>query len=136
MVASLVVGAVLLLAMIVASARGAVTLAADARIPVHCGSAEHCLLVSKRAGLIIWPAVGAVLFAVFGGIAGSGLAAGWVPGVRDVLVPAVLCVVLGFQAGALVLAGRKRETTGRLLVRPSTAVTFTMCVGRLRAVGT
>lgn len=107
MVASLVVGGVLLLAMIVASARGAVTLAADARIPVHCGSVEHCLLVSKRAGLIIWPTVGAVLFAVLGGIAGSSLAAGWVPGVRDVLVPAVLCVVLGFQAGALVLAGRR-----------------------------
>lgn len=114
MVASLVVGGVLLLAMIVASARGAVTLAADARIPVHCGSAEHCLLVSKRTGLIIWPAMGAVLFAVLGGIAESSLAAGWVPGVRDVLVPAALCVVLGFQAGALVLAGRKRETAGRL----------------------
>jgi hypothetical protein len=106
-VASLVVGGVLLLAMIVASARGAVTLAADARIPVHCGSVEHCLLVSKRAGLIIWPTVGAVLFAVLGEIAGSSLAAGWVPGVRDVLVPAVLCVVLGFQAGALVLAARR-----------------------------
>jgi hypothetical protein len=26
--------------------------------------------------------------------------------VRDVLVPAGLCVVLGFQVGALVLAGR------------------------------
>ena len=66
-------------------------------------------MVSKRAGLLIWPAVGAVLFVVLGGIAGSSLAAGWVPGVRDVLVPAVLCVVLGFQVGALVLAGRGRR---------------------------
>jgi hypothetical protein len=106
MMASLAVGGVLLLAMIAASGRGAVTLPADARIPVHCGSAEHCFLVSKRAGLLIWPAVGAVLFGVLGGIARSSLAAGWVPGVRDVLVPAVLCVVLGFQVGALVLAGR------------------------------
>jgi hypothetical protein len=106
MMASLVVAGVLLLAMIAASGRGAVALPADARIPVHCGSAEHCFLVSKRAGLLIWPAVGAVLFGALGGITRSGLAAGWVPGVRDVLVPAALCVVLGFQVGALILAGR------------------------------
>jgi hypothetical protein len=62
--------------------------------------------VSKRAGLIIWPATGAVLFAVLGGISKSSLAVDWVPGVRDVLVPAVLLVVFGFQVGALVLAGR------------------------------
>jgi len=104
--ASLTVGGVLLLAMIAASARGAVRLAADARIPVHYGSVEHCLYVSKRVGLVIWPGVGAVLFGVLSAIAGSRLAAGWVPGVRDVLVPAVLCVTLGFQVGALVMAAR------------------------------
>jgi len=106
MMASLAVGGVLVLAMIAASARGAAGLAPDARIGIHCGSVEHCFFVSKRAGLIIWPALGAVLFAVLGGIIKSRLAAGWVPGVRDVLVPAVLVVVFGFQVGALVLAGR------------------------------
>ena len=79
--------------------------APDARIGVHCGSVERCLLVSKRAGLIIWPAMGAVLLVVLGGIIKSSLAAGWVPGVRDVLVPAVLLVAFGFQVGALVPAG-------------------------------
>ena len=128
MMASLAVGGVLMLAMIAASARGAVRIAADARIGVHCGSVAHCFFVSKRAGLIIWPAMGAVLFVVLGGIIKSSLAAGWVPGVRDVLVPAVLLVVFGFQVGALVLAGRgpgaaaaaggagmrpERETTAR-----------------------
>ena len=34
------------------------------------------------------------------------MAAGWVPGFRDVLVPAVMVVVLAFQAGALILARR------------------------------
>lgn len=106
MVASLAVGGVLMLALIAASARGAVRLPPDARIPVHCGSVEHCFFVSKRAGLIIWPTLGAVLFVVLGGITKSTLAVDWVPGVRDVLVPAVLFVVLGFQVGALVLAGR------------------------------
>jgi hypothetical protein len=45
-------------------------------------------------------------YGVLGGIADGGMAANWVPGLRDVLVPAVICVLLGFQVGALVLAGR------------------------------
>jgi hypothetical protein len=110
MVASLAVGGVLLLAMIAASARAGVALDADARIPIHCGSPEHCYLVSKRAGLVIWPALGAGLFGLLGAVAASRLAAGWVPGVRDVIVPAVVAVVFGFQIGALVLA--RRATAG------------------------
>jgi hypothetical protein len=119
MVASLVVGGVLVLAMIAASGRAAVTLAADARIPIHIGSPEHCYLVSKRAGLVIWPAVGAVLYGVIGGVTGSSLASGWVPGVRDVLVPAVLCVVLGFQVGALILARRGGGDAGGPTLGPA-----------------
>ena len=106
MTASLIVGGVLLLAMILASGRAAVTLPAQARIPVHVGSVEHRYLASKRAGLVIWPAAGAALFGVVGGIMGSSLAADWVPGVRDVLTPAVMCVALAFQIGALALARR------------------------------
>jgi hypothetical protein len=41
-----------------------------------CGSVEHCFFVSKRAGLIIWPAICAVLSVVLGGITKSSLAAG------------------------------------------------------------
>jgi hypothetical protein len=104
--ASLTVGGVFWLAMIVASGRAAVILPAEARIPVHFGSVEHCYLASRRAGLVIWPAAGAVLFGVLGVIAGSSLASNWVPGVRDVLVPAALCVLLAFQVGALALARR------------------------------
>jgi hypothetical protein len=104
--ASWAVGGVFLLAMIVASVRAAVTLPAGARIPIHCGFVEHCYLAPKRAGLVIWPALGAVVFGVLGGIAASGLAADWVAGVRDVLVPAVVGVLLAFEAGALVLARR------------------------------
>ena len=127
---SLAVSGVLWLAMIAASVRGAVTLAADARIPVHCGSVEHCFFVSKRTGLVIWPVVGAVLFGVLGGIAASSLAGGWVAGVRDVLAPAVLGVVLAFQVGALVIAAGER----RLLTRLTDAAALTMCVGRVRVV--
>jgi hypothetical protein len=119
MVASLAIGGILVLAMIAASGRAAVTLAADARIPIHIGSPEHCYLASKRAGLVIWPAVGVVLYGLIGGVTGSSLASGWVPGVRDVLAPAVLCVVLGFQVGALILARRSAGDAGSPTLGPA-----------------
>jgi len=128
-VTALAVGGVLLAMMIAASGYAAVVLPPDARIRLHSGSHERFVLVSKRAGLVIWPAAGAAVYGILGGISASGLAAGWVPGVRDVLMPAVMCVLLGFQAGALVLArqhqgpeeatapaaetGRGSETTAR-----------------------
>jgi len=105
-VASLIVGGVFLLAMVIASVRGAVILPADARIPVHAGSVERCYLAPKRAGLVIWPGVGVVAFGVLGGVGASSLAAGWTAGVRVVLAPAVLGVLLAFQVGALALARR------------------------------
>lgn len=106
MVAALAVGGVLLAVMIAASGYAAIILPGDARIPLHFGSHEHLLLMSKRAGLVIWPALGALAFGVLGGVSASSLASNWVPGVRDVLMPAVMCVVLGFQVGALVLAAQ------------------------------
>jgi hypothetical protein len=105
-VAALAVGGVLLAVMIAASGYAAVTLPASARIPLHFGSHDHLLRVSKRTGLLSWPAAGAVVYGVLGGITASSLAADWVPGVRDVLTPAVMCVLLGFQAGALILAAQ------------------------------
>jgi hypothetical protein len=117
-VASLIVGGVFLLAMVIASVRGAVVLPADARIPVHAGSVEHCYLAPKRAGLVIWPGTGALVFGLLGGVAASSLATDWTAGVRDVLTPAVLGVLLAFQVGALVLArrgvagGREGEVAG------------------------
>jgi hypothetical protein len=107
-VTSLVIGGVLLLAMIAASGWAAVTLPPEARIPIHFGSDEHCYWGPKRAGLLAWPAAGAVLYGILGGLAASSLASSWVPGVRDVLMPAVMCVAVGFQAGALVLARGQR----------------------------
>ena len=89
--------------MIAASGYAAVVLPASARIPLHFGSHQRVVLVSKRAGLVIWPAAGAVVYGILGGVSASSLAADWVPGVRDVLMPAVMVVVLGFQVGALVL---------------------------------
>jgi hypothetical protein len=109
MVVALAAGGVLLLAMIGASGWGAVGLAAGARVPLHLGSAERAYWTPKGVGLVVWPTVGALCYGVLGGISASGVAADWVPGVRDVLVPAMMLVLLGFQVGALVLA---RPRTG------------------------
>ena len=111
MIASLVVSGVFALAMIVAAARAAVVLPAGARIPLHFGSVERCYLVPKRAGLVIWPAAGLAVAAFLGGVAASGLAAGWVPGLRYVLAPAATGVLLAFEVGALL--ARERETSAR-----------------------
>jgi hypothetical protein len=105
--ASLLIAGVFVLAMVVASARAAAVLPAGARIPLHAGSVDHCYLVPKRAGLVIWPAAGAITFGALGGIAASSLASDWVPGVRAVLAPAAVGVLLAFQVGALVMAGRE-----------------------------
>ena len=114
MVATLAVGGVLLAVMIAASAYAAIILPADARIPLYLGSQEHVLLVSKRAGLVLWPAAGALVYGVLGGVSASSLASDWVPGVRDVLMPAAMCVVLGFQVGALVLAAEDEPRPVRM----------------------
>lgn len=103
------IGGMLLLAMITTSGRAAVTLAQDARVPIHFGSDQHCYWVPKRAGLVIWPAAGALVYGVLGGVSASRAASSWVPGVRDVLMPAAMCVVLGFQVGALILARQHRQ---------------------------
>ena len=115
MVAALAVGGVLLAVMIAASGYAGIILPGDARIPLHLGSHEHVYLVSKRAGLVVWPAAGALLYGILGGVSASSLAADWVPGVRDVLMPAAMCVVLGFQVGALVLAARDQGAEGGIL---------------------
>jgi Flp pilus assembly CpaE family ATPase len=113
-VAALAVGGVLLAMMIAASGYAAVILPGDARIPLHLGSHQHVVLVSKRAGLGIWPAAGAVLYGILGGVSASSLASDWVPGVRDVLMPAVMVVVLGFQVGALVVGAGEEPRSVRI----------------------
>jgi hypothetical protein len=123
--ASLVGAGVFTLAMIVAAVRAAIVLPAGTRIPLHFGSVERCYLMPKWAGLVIWPAAGAGVSGVLGGIAASSLAADWVPGVRYVLAPAAAGVLLAFEVGALAMArrgsvppavpeaARERETSAR-----------------------
>lgn len=104
MAALLVISGVILLAMAAVSAYGAVALPRDARVPVHWLS-SYGNYVSKRAGLLVWLAVGAVF---------EGFLLAVYPGrhLRDrpgglVALTVSMRVVLAFQMGAVVHAQRR-----------------------------
>ena len=58
--ASIVIGALLLLAMVAISVYGAITLPSDARIPLHYGIGSYGNFAPKTIGLIVWPVARAV----------------------------------------------------------------------------
>jgi hypothetical protein len=64
MIAALVIGGVLLLAMTGVSWYGWITLPADARVPIHFGVGYNNF-VSKRIGLIMHPAAGVLVYVIF-----------------------------------------------------------------------
>ena len=66
---SQVISGVLLAAIIGIAVYGAVTLPADARIPVHHGIGSWDRFVSKRAGLVVWSAIGVLLFGILTAVA-------------------------------------------------------------------
>jgi hypothetical protein len=113
--AALAVGGTLLAVMIVISWYGAVTLPASARVPVHWGFGWGSY-VPKWAGLIIWPAGAAVLYALIGGLVGPTWSHGnpgtWAPAVFMIVIMGLLAA---FQAGALAAA---RRTVGDGAVGP------------------
>ena len=106
MIASLVVGGLLLTGMVVATWYAAVRLPGDARVPLHAGSPEYSLWLSKRAGLATWLAAGAAVFAALAWLTFSQAAAGWAASMRVTLLPAVMCVALAAEVAAIILARR------------------------------
>lgn len=103
--AALAAGGTLLAVMIALSWYGAVTLPADARVPVHWGFGWGNYR-SKQFGLITWPVAGAVSYLLLG-VFGASLSHGH----REDLVAIVLMVVImgmmaALQAGALAAARR------------------------------
>jgi hypothetical protein len=103
--ASLIIGGALLMAIVAASGWGAVVLPANARIAVHYGSENHQYLVSKRAGLLIWPALGVIMYGALGGIVASSLAAGWVRG-RGGTAAELIVTPVGRGARTIWMSGR------------------------------
>ncbi len=61
---TLIIGGALLLAMICVSLYGAVTLPPGAQLPLHFGPAGYNRWVPKNTGLVLWPAIGAVIYTI------------------------------------------------------------------------
>jgi hypothetical protein len=68
-VVSLLISGVLLVVMIGIAVYGAVTLPADARIPIHYGIGAYANFASKAVGLVMWPAGGALIFGILTALA-------------------------------------------------------------------
>ena|ERR1700722_130672 len=106
MVVGLALGGVILAAMIGVSGYGWVTLPRDAQVPIHFG-VQYNNFVAKRTGLILHPAVGALIYVIFiaavEGSPGGPSAANSPP---YIILPAML-IVLIVQAGAIRVARRR-----------------------------
>ena len=106
MIGSLVAGGLLLAGMIVATWYAAVRLPGDARVPLHAGTPDYSVWLSKRAGLSAWLAAGAAVFAALAWLTLSQAAANWAASMRVTLLPAVMCVALAAEVAAIILASR------------------------------
>ena len=106
MIAALVIGGVLLLAMIGVAWYGWVTLPADAQVPIHFGTGYNNF-VSKRFGLIMHPAAGLLVYVI------SALATHHSSKSSPAFIgPLVMCVLLAVQVGAIKVARTKSGTAG------------------------
>ena len=108
MTAALVISGVILLAMIGVSWYGAVTLPADARVPIHFGISYNNF-VPKRVGLVLHPALGALVFLIIGlvshGKPAAGTSSHGAP--PPVILPIIMGVLLVVQIGAIRVARRR-----------------------------
>ena len=107
MVASLVISGVLLVAMVAAAAYAVVRLPKGARVPLHAGTPEYSVWLSKPAALSAWLAAGALAFAALTALTLSRVGAGWVPSMRVTLLPAVMFVALAGEVAAIISARRR-----------------------------
>lgn len=110
MIAGLVIGGVLWLAMVGVSYYGWLTLPADARVPVHFGVGTYNNFAPKRVGLVLHPAAGALIYVIFL-VARSSHAAHGPSLPVEVILPLVLCLLLIVQAGAIRVS-RRRSGSG------------------------
>lgn len=106
MVAALVIGGVLLLGMVATAGYAIRALPPGATVPLHAGTPEYSLWLSKRAGLAAWLGIGAAAFAVVASVTMSRLADNWSPSLRVVLLPSVMGVALAAEAAAVISARR------------------------------
>ena len=107
MIASLVIGGVILLAMIGVSCYGWVTLPADARVPIHFG-AGYNNFVPKGLGLVMHPAAGVVIYVISAATTRNPAKASS----AVYIFPIVMCVLLIVQVGAIKVARSRSGMIG------------------------
>jgi hypothetical protein len=112
-VVSVVIGALILVAMIGIALYGAATLPSDARIPIHYGIGSYNNFAPKTVGLIMWPFGGAVIYGLFVAISAHAFkpnhgGSGSGPLIIMLFVLALACA---FEWGAIAVA--RRNTTVR-----------------------
>jgi hypothetical protein len=104
-IAGLVIGGVLWLAMVGLSCYGWLTLPAGARVPVHFG-AGYNNFVPKGLGLVIHPAIGGLVYVII--VVANASHATHGPSLPvEVILPLVMCLLLVVQAGAIRVARRR-----------------------------
>jgi hypothetical protein len=111
-IAGLIVGGAVWLAMVGASWYGWVTLPAGARVPVHFGPGAYNNFLPKRVGLLLHPAAGALVFVIIL-VANSAHATHGPRVPAEVILPLLMCLLLVVQAGAIRVA-RRRSGSGLL----------------------
>ena len=92
----------------------------DARVPLHAGSPEYAVWLSKRAGLAVWLAAGAVAFAALAWLTLGRVAANWATSMRVTLLPAVMFVALAAEVAAIILARTSVDAAEHPAVPPET----------------
>jgi len=106
-VVSLVISGLLLAVIIGISYYGAVTLPPGARVPIHYGLGRYNNFVSKTTGLIVWPALGALSFALLTAVSVHAIKPSH-PGpdgkVPLIILPLVLLTMAAAQWGAISVA--------------------------------
>ena len=110
-IATLIIDTVLLIGIIGVSVRGALTLPADARLPLHFGPAGYTNWQPKNFALLLWPVLAvAVLVALMATSHGqhSGHGRGLsVPVVLTVLLAVMLASHVGAVQAAIRRSGRR-----------------------------
>ena len=110
-VVSVVIGGLLVAVMIGISCYGAVSLPSDARIPLHYGIGSYNNFASKNIALILWPALGALLFALLTAISLHAIKPNHHGGGPPAIIaPIVLVIIAATQWGAISVARRNAAT--------------------------
>ncbi len=110
-VVSLAIGGLLLAVMIGISCYGAVSLPSDARVPLHYGIGSYNNFASKTTALILWPAGGALIFALLTALSVHAIKPNHPGGgAPAIITPIALAIITATQWGAISLA--KKNAAG------------------------